>query len=58
VKKSQNKPGEKEKPRRLTLSRETIQLLNDPSLLDLVKGLGVQTTTADNVFTDGTESSC
>lgn len=57
MKKSQSKPGEKEKPRRLTLSRETIQLLNDPSLLDLVKGLGVQTTTVNDVYT-GTESSC
>jgi hypothetical protein len=33
MKKSQNKPGEKEKPRHLTLSRETIQVLNNPALL-------------------------
>jgi hypothetical protein len=38
MKKSQSKPGEKEKPRRLTLSRETIQLLDDPARLKLAGG--------------------
>lgn len=57
MKKSQTKPGDKETPRRLTLNRETIQLLNDPSLLDIVKGGGGQTTTV-NAAGGGTESSC
>lgn len=30
------------KPRRLTLSRETIQVLNDPALLELARGGRVQ----------------
>lgn len=56
MKKSQTRPGDKETPRRLTLNRETIQLLNAPSLLALVKGGGGQTTTGNaNEFT---ESSC
>lgn len=38
MKKSQSKPGEKGKPRRLVLSRETIQLLNHPGLSIVIGG--------------------
>ena len=46
MKKSLNrKNAEHERPRRLTLSRETIQVLADPALLQRAKGgTGVQNT--------------
>jgi len=31
-------PEHKQKPRRLSLNRETIVVLNDPALLELVRG--------------------
>jgi hypothetical protein len=40
MKKSQIKPGDKEKPRRLTLNRETIQLLDHPGLSVVIGGMG------------------
>jgi hypothetical protein len=43
VKKNDNKKrdrAQEKKPRRLTLSRETIQALDEPSLLELARGGG------------------
>jgi hypothetical protein len=41
MKKNKNKMKDQEqKPRRLSLNRETILILNDPALLGLVKGEG------------------
>lgn len=38
-------PALQRKPRRLSLSRETIQVLNDPALLELARGGGPDGTT-------------
>ena len=44
-----------EKPRRLTLSRETIQILNDPALLQLAEGGNGAQATYDPVSQTTTE---
>lgn len=49
--------AERERPRRLTLSRETIQILNDPSLLERARGGTVAGDTYDPVLSGtGTEN--
>ena len=40
MKKKTRDQEQKQKPRRFTLNRETILILNDPALLELVKGEG------------------
>lgn len=55
MKKSLKKEGER--PRRLTLSRETIQILHDPSLLALAEGgTGSPVKTYDPLSGTGTEN--
>lgn len=46
------KKRDAEKPRRLTLSRETIKLLTDPKLLEQVAG---GTTTITDITTSGAQ---
>ena len=48
--------AERERPRRLTLSRETIQILNDPSLLELAQGGTGTGASYDPVSGTGTEN--
>lgn len=48
--------AERERPRRLTLSRETIQILNDPSLLELAQGGNGTGASYDPVSGTGTEN--
>lgn len=47
------KNAERERPRRLTLSRETIQILNAPSLLELAQG-GTHDPVLSGTGTEGT----
>jgi hypothetical protein len=56
MKKNKTKDQEqKRKSRRLSLNRETIQVLNDPALLELARGGGLTGLCAGN--TNGTSTS-
>lgn len=56
MKKNKTK-GQEQKPRRLSLNRETIRALNDPALLELVRGRDrVAPTGSDLCCPTGSES--
>lgn len=57
MKKSPEHQGDRKKPRRLTLSRETIKILENPVLLELAKG-GIPTTSIQTQATTSTTDPC
>ena len=55
MKKRTKNQEQKQKPRRLSLNRETILILNDPALLGLVKGEGGGTLQTSVLNSDSTK---